>query len=319
MPTSLQILLRSRATALEEENLERGRIWVYSPGTMYTPFCSGFCWTSPGPGTAVIEVWGAGGSSAQMCCCGAGVPGNAGAYVKKTISVTTGCVIRGSVGLACGNSSTLCFRGCSDPTGVCYFGTAGSGCLCARGGKGGVSYCSTSTSPYCCFAGNGFCATGPFNANCGIICNQCSGAWEALGYGGDVNCCGMFSCARFYGCESYCPCCQQYSIAIPPGLFSCCGTVAVHGTEDDSRSGLGSGAAIHKFFPSIAGLNRTSVKGVPMSYCWRSDRACGCYEMQGCMPYLPPGVGGMAVQPCPGVRDHGIRGGMGAVRIRFFT
>jgi hypothetical protein len=319
MATSLQILLRSRATGQEEENLERGRVFVFSPGTQQTTFSQGFCWTSPGAGTAVIEVWGAGGSGAMMCCCGAGVPGNSGAYVKKTISVTTGCVITGAVGLACGNSSALCNRGNSEPTGVCYFGVEGSGCICARGGRGGTTYCTTGVSPYCCFAGNGFCSTRVTGDNCGIVCNQFAGAWEALAYGGDVNCCGMYSCSAFFGCQAYCPCLQRYSIAVPPGMFSCQGSVAIHGTEDDVPSSRGSGGAIQKFFPAISGLNRSPVKGVPMTYCWRSDRACGCYEMQGCTPYLPPGVGGLASQPCPDVRDHAIRGGMGAVRIRFFT
>lgn len=319
MPTSLQILLKSRAPGNDEENLEKGRVWVYSPGTMYTPFCTGFCWTAQESGTAVIEVWGAGGSSGRMCCCGASLPGNAGAYAKKTLTVSEGSIVQGVVGLACGNAGQLCFRGCSQPTEVCWITSEDDGCICARGGKGGVTYCTSGTSPYCCFLGNGFCSTRATGDNCGIVCNQCPGGWEALAYGGDVNCCGPYSCAMFFGCQAYCPCCQQYHVPVPPGLFSCDSTYAVHGSEDDSRSALGSGGLIHKFPSALSGLNRSAVKGTPHSYCWRSDRACGCYEMQGCMPYLPPGVGGVAVQPCPGVRDNGIRGGMGAVRIRFVT
>ena len=57
MPTSFQNLIRSRVTGRVEENLETGKIYVFTPGTMYTNFCSGFCWNPPGTGRAVIEVW----------------------------------------------------------------------------------------------------------------------------------------------------------------------------------------------------------------------------------------------------------------------
>jgi hypothetical protein len=319
MPTSLQTLVRSRAQTFDEENLEQGRVWVYSPGTMYTNFCTGFCWRAPDNGTAVIEMWGAGGSGAQMCCCGGGTSGNAGAYSKRTISVAAGCPISGTIGYACGNSSALCFRGCSEPTQLCWTSTTGNGCMCAQGGAGGRGMCSTGTSMFCCFVNQSHCFTGPFNDNCGLICNYFPGIWIACAYGGDVNCCGPFSCTSFLGCQAVCHCCTQFHVAVPAGYFSCIGNVATHGAEDESRSAQMPGQNIHKFFSSMSGLSRTPVKGVPMSYCWRSDRACGCYEMQGCMPYLAPGVGGMATTPCPGVRDHGIRGGMGAVRIRFFN
>ena len=40
-------------------------------------------------------------------------------------------------------------------------------------------------------------------------------------------------------------------------------------------------------------------------HCWRSDRACGCYEMQGCNNYPPPvGGGGIGPNPASDVRDH---------------
>jgi hypothetical protein len=59
-------------------------------------------------------------------------------------------------------------------------------------------------------------------------------------------------------------------------------------------------------------------RGIPQSYCWRSERFCGCYEMSGCNAYLPVGVGGMPPTVCDGERDHAIRGGHGGVRIRFY-
>ena len=108
MPTSFQNLIRSRVAGRVEENLETGKIYVFTPGTMYTNFCTGFCWNPPGTGTAVIEAWGAGGSGAQMCCCGGGTPGNAGAYSRRTIQVTATDFVRGTIGNSCGNSSALC-------------------------------------------------------------------------------------------------------------------------------------------------------------------------------------------------------------------
>jgi hypothetical protein len=56
-------LLGNRELALED-NLEKGRIYVYTEGNMYTEFCNGFCWKPPGCGLAIIEAWGAAGSGA---------------------------------------------------------------------------------------------------------------------------------------------------------------------------------------------------------------------------------------------------------------
>lgn len=319
MPTSLQLLVRARQPGREEENLQQGRVWVYAPGTMYTNFCSGFCWKAPGSGTAEIEIWGAGGSGAEMCCCGFGLPGNAGAYSKKTITVDSSSRVYGSIGFSCGNADDLCFRGCSDSTGLCWIGSTGNGCMCASGGKGGVSYCSTTPSAFCCFGGNGFCRTGPYNDNCGLVCNYCPGAWIACAYGGDINCCGQFSCVSFFGCSPNCTCCTQYHVAVPAGYFSCgSGAVATHGTENDASQSAWSGQGLNQGMNAVAAVGRGPVQGSPLSYCWRGDRSCGCYNMQGCTIHVAPGVGGYAPSPCGDVRDHGGRGGQGAVRIRFY-
>ena len=58
------------------------------------------------PGTVTIEMWGAGGSGAKMCCCGNGLPGNSGSYSKRTITMGTSNYIYGCVGFACGNPVT---------------------------------------------------------------------------------------------------------------------------------------------------------------------------------------------------------------------
>jgi hypothetical protein len=51
--------------------------------------------------------------------------------------------------------------------------------------------------------------------------------------------------------------------------------------------------------------------------CWTGGRSCGCYDGQGCIVFVPPGFPGRPGKGCPDVRDHGGRGGHGAVRIRF--
>jgi len=325
MATYLQNLLRSRQAERAEENLSQGKIYVFSQGTMYQFFRQGICWVAPADGTAVIELWGAGGSGAEMCCCGIGIPGNAGAYARKTITMTQGQVITGSTGMSCGNADDLCFRGCSDPTGVCWQGTAVSdgatnGCICAQGGKGGVSICSTTPSGYCCFRAAGFCVTRCSGNHCGVVCNYCANGsgWIGCAYGGDYNCCGPVSCAWFFGCHPMCPCQSYYSIAAPSNLYSCgAGSLATYRTENDNRHSNWSGQGRRQMVNAVASLSKSPSRGIPFSYCWRSDRSCGCYNMSGCMPFTPIGTGGVPPTPCPGVRDHGIRGGHGGIRIRF--
>ena len=56
---------------------------------------------------------------------------------------------------------------------------------------------------------------------------------------------------------------------------------------------------------------------MPFTACWSGARACGCYEAFGCIPMAPAGMGGYPANVCGDVRDHGGRGGMGAVRIRY--
>ena len=50
-------------------------------------------------GTAHIEIWGAGGSGARMCCCGDGLLGNAGGYAYKKITVEADDTLTGCTGM----------------------------------------------------------------------------------------------------------------------------------------------------------------------------------------------------------------------------
>lgn len=309
----------------DETNLDKGRVFAYSPGTEYVNFVNGFCWIACCTGKAIVDVWGAGGSGARMCCCGAGIGGNPGAFARKCICVVAGCYICGHVGKSCNNADSLCFRGCSEATCVCWYGrdqytaAAINSCICSQGGRGGTTFCSTSTPLYCCFTAAPFCTTN-YGSSQGIVCNfgPGTGSCCAEAYGGDINKRGGFSCVTFFGQNgSSCPCATQLHTAIPPGMFACDGGVVTTGLESDSGFVNWSGSGFHEFNQGINALSRSPSRGIPWTTCWTSSRACGCYDVQGCMPFMPPGVGGLPAQPCPDVRDNGWRGGLGLVRINF--
>lgn len=308
----------SLTNSVTETNLERGQIFLFTPGNEKGGTFS-FCWNPPASGTAIIEVWGASGSGGMMCCCGGGLPGNPGAYSKKQITVTASCFVCGTVGQSCG-SPIICYRGRSEFTGVCWTGSGTNGCICAEGGIGGTSCCSPTTGMYCCFVASSFCHT-LFGSSCGIICNFGSGAPAgccAQAYGGDTNCNGGFSCASFRASSPSQNCCFIYHVKTSAGIFGKNGAVITYNVEDDTGQSKGPGQGIHSFSAAISGASRSPIGGVPFTTCYAGPVACGCYESHGCYLLMPAGVPGLPAHPCSNVRDHGIRGGNGAVRIRFF-
>ena len=316
---SLRSLLGTKQDAfvsVTEENLEKGRIYVYTPGTNYSRLWCGFCFHPDTSGTAVVEIWGAGGSGAEMCCCGFGTPGNAGAYVRKTVSMAPGDFICGYIGQSCGNATALCFRGCSEATQVRFCIGGQETCACAEGGKGGLTYCSTNSSYYCCYRANGFCVTRTDNDNCGIVCNHCNGSWIACAYGGDINCPGKISCVSAFGCYPSCVCLFIDHVPTPAGMFSKEGAMMSYTRENNNDFAQWSGSGHHQHL-GVLGSGRFPRGGIPFATCWGASKACGCYENDGCVPVMPIGTGGRGPNPCPGVRDHAIRGGHGGVRIRF--
>ena len=319
---SLRSLLGTKTNefvSVEEQNLEKGRIYVYTPGCNYSAqiWC-GFCFHPEVSGTAIIESWGAGGSGAKMCCCGFGLPGNAGAYSKKTISMAPGDWICGYVGYSCGNSDSLCFRGCGDSTYMRINQSGNETCICTQGGKGGITYCNTGPSFFCCYRANGFCVTRTNNNNCGMVCNVCDGMWWACGYGGDFNCCGMASCVSAFGCESMCVCYFRYHIPTPAGMFAKDGNMVIYQTENNNDFAQWSGSGKHQSLAAL-GAGRFPTGGIPWATCWGASKACHCYDNEGCIQNMPIGTGGHGPMPCPGVRDHATRGGNGGVRIKFIT
>jgi len=322
--------------------LEKGLIYFFTPGrqgsTSFLNESQCFCWNSPGCGTAIIEIWGASGSGASMCCCGAGLPGNPGAYSRKTVEVFPGSFVCGCTGMSCGNATSVCtsgglsgqsFRGCSEGTGICWCTCSGSAsCMCAMGGRGGWSRCMDGgAGPYCCFGALGFCISRPnlgitMSNNCGIVCHYCDNGgsppeWIALAYGGDVNCCGGFSCMTFYCCQPSRPCSWNYHVRTSAGIISEDGVVLTFQGEEDQHHSNSSGGGFHQLLYTLNAAARSPSMGHGMAACWSGHRSCGCYETHGCQPFLPYGVPGTPPSPCSGVRDHAIRGGHGAVRIQY--
>ena len=327
-----RLAMGSDSETAYQSMLEKGLIYFFTPGRQGTDnFVNEarcFCWNSPGCGTAVIEIWGAAGSGALMCCCGTGLPGNPGAYSRKTIEVFSGSFVCGCTGMSCGNSSTLNFRGCSEGTGICWSTCSGSaGCMCTMGGRGGISCCMDGGRPFCCYLSMGLCASRPnigitMSDACGIVCNYCNNGgsppeWIALAYGGDVNCCGGFSCMTFYCCFPSRPCSWNYHVRTSAGIISEDGVVLTFQGEEDTHYSNSSGGGHGQLQYTLNAAARSPSAGHPMTSCWNGSRACGCYEQHGCQNLLPYGVPGTPPSPCSGVRDHAIRGGHGAVRIQY--
>lgn len=318
MPSLSSILQqKSQTIAFAESNLERGRVYYFNPGITSSATGTTLCWIAPAAGEVVVEVWGASGSGGKECCCGAGIPGNPGAYSKKTFNIASGAAITGTLGRSCGNLDQVTYRGRSEATCICYIGTSTSGTICAQGGRGGVIYNGSSgNSSYCCFIANGFPGTPRGSAGCGIICNFVAGE-NATASGGDINCSGGWSCAAFLHCNSCCQCSQYQHVAVSPGIFSQQGSVLTFPLEATTNYSQASGQGYHQLISTLNALSRTPNQGQPASYCWSGAQACGCYETHGCFPYLPHGVPGTSGVPCDNVRDPGLRGGHGAVRIKF--
>tara|TARA_B110000285_G_scaffold203005_1_gene238763 strand:- start:4403 stop:5362 length:960 start_codon:yes stop_codon:yes gene_type:complete len=312
---NLSTLLQNKQTIaqISETNIDQGQIFVMYAGTYQTNFRCEFCWYAPSDGVAHVEVWGAQGSASKMCCCGAGLPGNPGAYSKRTVDITEGQRISGQVGQSCGNSDQICFRGCSESSGV-RICAAECTCMCAQGGRAGTSGCVDGTPIYCCFEALGHCVSQVGSAGCGIVCNYGSGYFLPTAYGGSVNCNGEFSCIEFTHCNPACWCFHKQHVRTSANVYSTCPSTIVATADPGATRG---GHYVNSFFQGVAGTSASPTNGSFYDYCWAGNRYCGCYEAQGCIYMVPPGIPAPGVTPCSNVRDHGLRGGQGTVKIRF--
>tara|TARA_B110000285_G_scaffold203005_1_gene238765 strand:- start:6325 stop:7302 length:978 start_codon:yes stop_codon:yes gene_type:complete len=313
---------KSQNITFTEVNIEKGEVYYFNPGvyasTEAVDYRKEVAWSAPRNGTVIVEIWGASGSGAKECCCGGGVPGNPGAYSRRTLSVNTNDTIAGTMGMSCGNTDVQFYRGRSTPTCICYVTSSTDGTMCADGGIGGCSFNGSSgNSHYCCFVANSFCNTQYGSTGCGLVCNRKVDADIALATGGDINCSGGFSCTTYYHCNSCCSCSIDHHVKTSPGVFANDGGTITYKTEADRGYSQVSGASYHPFVSALNSLSRQPGMGQPVSFCWSGGEACGCYDISGCKAYLPHGIPGPSGTPCDNVRDHGLRGGHGAVRIKF--
>lgn len=321
---NLSSLIRSKAalsTGFDEDNLMKGQIYVYGlPDERQTCFgqLGTFCWNSPGCGTAIVEIWGAGGSASAMCCCGVGLPGNAGAYAKKTIVVDSGSYITGLTGKSCNDTTLLCFKGCSSGTCICYVAPAGNGTVCAMGGRAGESRClnSATGNMYDCFVSLGYSGTS-YGNGCGLICNHSSSTdWNATATGGDINCSGGFSCLKIMTCNPTSYCCYTHFMRLPAGMGS------ENGHRLEVRMGFNSDltkqpSPLPFYNALLAGMGKSPISAHPFGECQGNWVHCSAVEAPNCAVMFGTAVPAPGSHPCAGTWDRGLRGGMGGVRIQF--
>ena len=316
---TLSSLLESKLTIeLQETNLDTGTVYSFTPGTscmngMENLFC--FCWQAPGDGEAVIEVWGASGSAGANCCCSMGLPGNPGAYSKKTVCVSASSFVCGLIGCAPYNS-TCCYPGRSNCSCICYFSEVGDGIIIAEGGRGGPTFNSNSGNAIsCCYRANGYPFT-QFSDYCGIVCNYVDGE-IAQASGGDINCQGGWSCTIFKHCNSCCACAFEPSIKTSPGIYSTNGAVITYNMDKETEMINGGGNPQAHMYTALSSASRTPAGAGIKTYCWNGGRFCSCYGTNACMSTLPFGIPAAPQYACPGIWDYGMMGGHGAVRITF--
>ena len=300
-----------------ESNLETGRVYSFTPGTscMNMPGQFLMCWESPGTGEAIIEVWGASGSAGSNCCCALGLPGNPGAYSKRTLPVTGSSFVCGKMGGACWNT-TCCYKGRSECSCICYSGSADTGTMISQGGRGGPTFNSNNgTAISCCYRANGYPFT-QFQDYCGIVCNYVAGE-IATASGGDINCDGGWSCMIFYHCNVCCTCRHVPSIKTSPGIYANDGAVLTYNMEHGTERNAGSGTGQIHMYSALSSASRSPGAVGPMTYCWQSGRFCSCYGEVACHMTLPFGIPAAPAHACDNRWDYGMIGGHGAVRITF--
>ena len=328
MATSLSALINSRLAKSfppNETNLEDGQIFVFCSGRVFGCFTNCFAWYAPAAGTAKIEIWGAGGSTGCQCCCNYSVGGQSGAYVKKSVTMASGGYVCGNTGHPCMPNAGFCYPGCSEATcaSICL-GTADTcSCLCAQGGNGGLTACTTSTSSMCCLTGCCFSAVvSPrgMGTGCGYVCGCRNTYHVATAYGGDINCPGTYSCVGQWHCDTrgnrpY----MNNSLAKPHGqMVSEIATAMVSEDQGTTMGNMQSGHGPSNHQKGQGSINRSSGAGMnSVGACWNSQSHCACYETWACVPFVPPAHGSSHTQGCPDVRSVGSRGGLGYVRILF--
>lgn len=305
---------------LTEENIEDGELYVYSLTTS-SPGTNCVCWIAPSSGTVVIEAWGPGGSTSKGGCCGTGIPGNPGAYVKKTTTVAAGDYICGNIGCSRPGTS-LCCNSPGSATCIRIQSTDdGCMCLCAQGGNSGWWICGSGTSSYCCFRSAGFC--GEFlSGSCGVICNTKCG--QAQAYGGDQNHDGGYSSVFFYCCSNnYNPSCSQcYGIPYSPGLISTNGgTLYFRGTN--CYTVYNQAVNSSPYYSAIRNVSNQDLGYVENYRCWAYREQVCCNSSSQYQVSAPASLPAISTATCCACSTYdrycgwSYRGGHGMLKIKF--
>jgi len=294
-----------------DSNLLEGSIYTYNSG------CStiNFCWEAPANGTAIIEVWGSSGSAAGINCCGIGVPGNPGAYAKKTVELVSGSYICGNVARSPNPPNCDGSTRCATSISICNNGIECS-CMCAQGGKVGPAICEAGTgAALTCFqSARSLCVTDE-GAGCGVVCNYSTAADLAIAYGGDTNIDGAFSCLRLNTCSGTAFASHCNFVALSGGIVSSKPTV-IKSLFDSS---CGSGSSYQGFFSALGQTGQWMTANNTLDYTWADDALCVCYANISSMRYLQAGVPAPGASACSSVDDNGFSGGPGLVKIRFIN
>lgn len=314
---NLSALIQTRSTvSSEEDNLAAGSIIYFtenlSSGGGYTCYAQ---WCACSAGNLVVEIWGTSGSASMTCCCGFTMPGNPGAYSKRTIRANQGTCVCFCIGHPCGSPNTQI--NCGEPTMLCVKNNnAGNFCMCAEGGAGGWGFCiDGSSSMACCFvSGQALCNT--LTAGCGWVCNTCSGRHNAQAYGGDINCPGGYSKVYFGHCNPCCTNCWYAMVKTSAGIY---GTepAEIRQMYDYCRQDRTSGQ--YGFIETLALAGKQPQQGGHVKGCWAGSQYCGCYNMNMCTTQFGVGIPGPAGIPCSNNKNYGSKGGAGAVKITFLS
>ena len=342
---SLSSIVSSRniihSNNLSETNIETGIISMLIPhSTQYTDHQSlTRAYSSPNvTGTVTVEIWGASGSAPGQRCCGLSIPGNPGAYSRKTFTLNGNTLnLSTTIGVAC-TEEQLCYKGTSGPTCLCWCLGSANGTMCAGGGRGGVWWCSDgSRTTFCCAVEANHCST-PFGnlgwpyiphnrsaatactglydgAGCGMICNIKVAGDIPTASGGDLNVSGGISCALFGMCNQCCNIPNVFFVKTSPYRFSKEGAMLVN-QHDECNMRYNFGGAGPSDLLSVLGFaGRTPTAG-PLFNCWGATKNCGCnsaaMRFQDIMPYGVPANAGSTQHEG---YTYGNRGGPGAVKV----
>lgn len=157
-------VLFPRPAPIGGDTFEFDQIQVFN--TSITSVTNGGCcclWTVPsGVNWARFEVWGGGSTGPGACCCQQPAQsGGAGAYARKTITVTSGDTYR-----ICAAGSTCCTSSCCGVEGFpSYVQTESAATtinLCARGGPPSCGRCFIGYSGCICIGNTRVESTGSF-------------------------------------------------------------------------------------------------------------------------------------------------------------